>query len=315
MTVPRWDAKKWHNDWRHRRSPAIAGAPPTAQSSKGRKGALALIATATLLVMAAAVNATQPGTPGDPEKIAVCHATGSESNPWVFLLVKKDGYEHAFLRAHPYDFFPEDPSRGCQGDEIPTAPAAEPAGNATGNETDADDGSGDGNAPGGNATVPTPDGNATVPDNQTVPDNATDGNETVGNSTENATAPPPPPPGDVAARQSAWQDDFEVVLTIEVRSVGAGDATDVTLHDELPDLRRTWYLGGVNAPECTLSGRTLDCWLGDMAPGETKMVQLRGYTDRMPCGFSLTNTPLVGAFEDSEPRNNGSSASIAARAC
>jgi hypothetical protein len=312
MTVPRWDANRWQQEWRLKHAPA--------PRRTGRlKGALVLGGTIALLAMAAAANANFGASADD--RVAICHATGDPSGRFVFLRASEDGYEHAHHRHHEGDFFPADPAQGCIGDPIP------PAGNATDNGTVTDNGTapdgagadGNGTAAEGNATDGTADGNDPAADNATSPDGA--GNGTAGNGTDEATAgedadnATAPPAGDARLRQTAWQDDQEVGLTLEVRALGPGVSRDVALSDALPEVRRTWYLGGPDASDCVLAGRELSCWFGDMEPGETVTVTLRAYTDRMPCGFSLTNTATITSPGDAEPRNDAASAGIMARPC
>src|SRR5688572_30383080 len=107
MTVPKWDADKWQQNWTQRH-----GSPKV--QPKGRlKGLLVLGGTVVLLAMAAAVNATDFGD--DAEKVAICHATGNATDPYKLLYVAKSGYEHGHHRHHTADFFPEDVSDGCAG--------------------------------------------------------------------------------------------------------------------------------------------------------------------------------------------------------
>lgn len=302
---------------------------------------------AAVLLAAAAVSATQ--ALDEEERIGVCHATPAAEEPYVFLVVKKDGYEHGHHRHHDGDFFVDDLSRGCQGDDpvvpgnatgpagnespsepvgnetpaepVPDEPAAEePAANETpgepaGNETPTEPaGNETPEEPAGNETPEEPAGNETPEepaDNETPAEPS--GNETPAEPSGNET--PAEPAGDAAIRQTAAQDDFAVTLTLRVTSLGPIDATDVTLDDQLPDLRRSWQLTSMAGGQCVLDGRSLTCWFGDLAPGEERVIELRGYTDRMPCGFALTNTAFVSSTGDAEERNDASSASIAARAC
>lgn len=230
-----------------------------------------------LIVLAVAVSATQLS--GD-ERVAICHATASEANPYVLILAKKDGFEHGHHRHHDGDFFTDNLEQGCTGD-VPVVPDE---GNGTSEPTE----------PEVPADPETPEDNATSPP----------ANET-----------PVPDPVDVAVRQAAVQDDFAVTLTLRVANVGPGLAQQVSLDDQLPDVRRSWQLAGIDAADCVLDGRSLSCWFGDLPAGEERVVELRSFTDRMPCGFALTNTAFVAALDDAEARNDASSASIAARAC
>ncbi len=291
----------------------MTSSPPRRLKRKVVLAALGVIVTLAVVVSATQVNY------GD-ETVAICHATSSTENPVVFLTARRDGFEHGHHRHHEGDFFPEDPSRGCSGDEVPVAPADDNGtAPASGNETD--DGDADGNPTGdddvdANATDDGSDavGNPTDDDNATADGNATAGGSDDGTTTGNQT-PQPAPAGDAAVRQNAVQDDFEIVLNITVSSLGPGVAQDISLDDTLPDVRRSWDLGGHDAASCVLDGRSLACWFGDLAPGEERVIELRSYTDRMPCGFALTNTVFVSAVDDLESRNDASSAGIAARAC
>ncbi len=191
----------------------------------------------------------------------------------------------------------EFPACGTTASGEGTEPAAnETAAEPTANESGTDDT--------GNETPAEPEGNETA------------GNETTGNETAgNESAAPAPQPGDVAVRQSTQQDDFEVVATIQVSHVSGEAAENVSLRDSLPDVRRPWLVEGTDAAACTLEDNELTCWFGDLAPGESKTVVVRAYTDRMPCGQHLTNTAFVSADDDPNAGNDRSSAGIAARAC
>ena len=156
-----------------------------------------------------------------------------------------------------------------------------------------------------NTTAPPADDNATEP-----PANDTD---------ENATSDVPPPAepqhADVRLLQLSQQDDEQVTLAVRVVNRGPGVATNVSLADALPDVRRGWFLGGDDSADCILDGRDLSCAFGDLASGEERVVMLRAYTDRLPCGEHKVNTASVNADNDETDDNNRSSASIQARAC
>ncbi len=310
----RWDDKR-----KTRRFPGEPAPAPRA-SPGGRRRKAGWAALGALLVLAAAVSATQAGQ--EEERIGVCHATGSQEQPYVFLVVKEDGFEHGHHRHHDGDFFVTDLSRGCVSDDlvVPPTPAengtepTEPAGNAS----VPDDGTTPPAEPQEPAVTPEPTepstGNETSePANETA--EPTEPAEPAEPANETQPEPAPEPAGDVSVRQSAVQDDFAVTLTLHVLSVGPGVAHDVVLTDQLPDVRRSWQVAGDDAAECVLDGRSLSCWFGDLPAGEERTVELRSYTDRMPCGWALTNTAVVSGADDAEARNDASSASIAARAC
>lgn len=161
------------------------------------------------------------------------------------------------------------------------------------------------------------DGNATTDDNATADDNATPDDE-VPVEDPNASSPndsAPAPAGDVRALSRAAQDDDDVTLTFVVRNVGSGEAVNVLLDDELPDVRRTWFLGGVDATDCTLTARELRCVFGDLDAGAERTVFVKAYTDRIPCGQHLVNTATATSSGDANTANDRSSSSIEARGC
>lgn len=139
--------------------------------------------------------------------------------------------------------------------------------------------------------------------------------EEAANESGNENTSVPPPRGDLAVGQRGVQDGFAVVLTLVARSLGPGDAENVSLAGTLPDVRRAWLLGGEDAESCTLEGRSLLCWFGDLPAGEQRSLTLRAYTDRIPCGEHLTSTLVGSADDDQDERNNHSSAGIEARPC
>ena len=305
MTVPAWNPDRFHQTM------SKTPEPPRPQR-RFLSGKMLALGLALVFFGAAAVTATH-GAGGEPDRIGICHATGSSEQPYVWLVVDEDGYEHAHHRHHAADFF-TDAGAGPDACLGATAPVTQEETDAT--EPNGSDAEG---AEDGDATEPETDGDATdapeAPENTTVEpgDDSTGG---AGNATaDNETAEPEPLPGDAWVRQAASQDRFQVVLSLVVGNSGDGDATDVALTDALPDLRRSWALGGADADRCVLDGNDLTCWFGTLAPGETARVELLAYTDRMPCGDAMTNTAVVSSPGDAESRDNASSAGIQARAC
>jgi hypothetical protein len=172
-------------------------------------------------------------------------------------------------------------------------------------------------------TTPAPSQTTTANNTTTAPTNSTTPNETAapeGNATTapdaNASTPEPASNvSDVRVRQRATQDHLGVSFVIEVKAIGDVASTGVLLQNTLPDVQRTWALSGADAEDCTLDGRDLTCDFGELAPNATKIVELRAFTDRMPCGEHLVNTVVVSADDDAVSSNNRSSASILARSC
>jgi hypothetical protein len=271
MGNKRWDANAWHRD--HKRSASI-----------GRKGR-ALAGVAILAAVALATGAVGVVQDKGKEKydIGVCHATGLGNEPFVWLVVDREGFEHGHHRHHDGDFFLPVTSGGCT--DVPLPAPTEPAED--------------------NQTPEAPATNPTLPANETQP----------GNTTPVQEAPPAPKPGDVAARQRVSQDDFEVRLELTAVNVGAGQSRNVTMSDDLPDLRRPWLLAGTDSSACTLEGLRLRCEFGTLESGQSATVVVSAYTDRMPCGQHRTNTMNVAADLDEVLGNNASSGGIWARSC
>ncbi|MBI2078522.1 MAG: hypothetical protein HYT80_09175 [Euryarchaeota archaeon] len=148
-------------------------------------------------------------------------------------------------------------------------------------------------------------------------ENATEppANDTEANGTQEAAPPVAPETADVRLVQLSQQDDEQVTLVLRVVNRGPGLAEDVVLSDALPDVRRAWFLGGDDASDCTLDGRELACDFGDLEDGAERLVMLRAYTDRLPCGEHKVNTATLETANDDVEGNNRSSAGITARAC
>ena len=124
-----------------------------------------------------------------------------------------------------------------------------------------------------------------------------------------------PPCADVEAGKEASQDSQAVVFTLSATSVGQEAVTNVSMLDELPDINRTWFLGGADSDACTLESRVLKCAFGDLAPGEQRVVEVKAYTDRMECGEDIQNTVFVNGDNDGNPDNDEASAFIDAPEC
>jgi len=95
--------------------------------------------------------------------------------------------------------------------------------------------------------------------------------------------------------------------TITVTNDGPGTASNVTLHDQLPN-GVAWHESPDN-PDCTISTGVLDCAFGDLAEGASASVHIVGATDQADCG-TLTNTATVAA--DNEDAAFGSDNSATA---
>lgn len=163
---------------------------------------------------------------------------------------------------------------------------------------------------------PSPSPTQSSPNTTTEPNRTStpSGNATSPVEPANSTAAAEPAP-DVRVRQRATQDHLGVSFVIEVTSIGDAAAAGVLLQDTLPDVQRSWALSGEDAGDCTLDENNLTCRFGTLDSNESKIVELRAFTDRMPCGEHLVNTVVVTAEEDADATNDRSSASILARSC
>ena len=123
------------------------------------------------------------------------------------------------------------------------------------------------------------------------------------------------PCADAAVSKDATQDANSVTFTLGVESIGEDSVTNVTLFDDLPDLNRTWFLGGADSEFCTLDGNALECAFGDLAPGESRSVTVKAYTDQMACDSELENVAWISAGNDGDASNDQDSAFVRGPAC
>jgi hypothetical protein len=123
------------------------------------------------------------------------------------------------------------------------------------------------------------------------------------------------PCADVGVTKTAAQDAQAIVFTLKVEAFGPAASKDVVLTDSLPDVQRTWLLGGPDGDKCTLNGRELSCSFGELAAGQTRTVNVKAYTDGMGCGDDLVNTAYVDSSNDFTAANDESSASIDRQPC
>jgi uncharacterized repeat protein (TIGR01451 family) len=96
-------------------------------------------------------------------------------------------------------------------------------------------------------------------------------------------------------------------FTIVVSNNGPGIARNVTLSDPLP----AGIAWSEDSAECSITGGTLSCAFGDLAPGASRTILVSGATDAADCGV-LENTATVAAGNEaqSDTTNNSSTASI-----
>lgn len=104
--------------------------------------------------------------------------------------------------------------------------------------------------------------------------------------------------------------DDEVVFDLTVESLGPATVTNVTLHDELPDLGGSYNVTGEAADDCTLDGRNLTCDLGDIAAGESRSLSVVSGDSELGCGDDVVNTAHVTAANDADASNDEASATL-----
>jgi uncharacterized repeat protein (TIGR01451 family) len=99
----------------------------------------------------------------------------------------------------------------------------------------------------------------------------------------------------------------EVSFTIEVSNVGRGDATDVTLIDELP-AGIDW---SVDNEDCTITDSTLTCDFGTIPAGESILVTLTGTAPPVACGTVINTADVTASNERSgDEADNSSTATV-----
>ena len=110
---------------------------------------------------------------------------------------------------------------------------------------------------------------------------------------------------DIEITKTAVEDTITVgdhaVFDITVESTGARTAEDVTITDELPNDVLDWEIVAEDIDgACTITnGNTLDCDVGDLAPGDTFTVRVQTtdpialFSDK--CGETLDNTAFADA--------------------
>ncbi|HEX5038801.1 MAG TPA: hypothetical protein VFW95_01535 [Candidatus Limnocylindria bacterium] len=116
------------------------------------------------------------------------------------------------------------------------------------------------------------------------------------NDTAAVEVPCPPEPADPVilmtkvASSATASPPGTIVYLVTVENVGPGNATDVTLTDELPE-GPTWSLGsGSNL--CSISGTTLTCFAPDVPDGVFEVLQIFGAVDESFCG-TLENSATI----------------------
>ncbi|UFN45121.1 DUF11 domain-containing protein [Nocardioides okcheonensis] len=100
----------------------------------------------------------------------------------------------------------------------------------------------------------------------------------------------------------------QVRWRIEVTNAGPSTARDVVLTDDVPAaVSGVAATSGASPEECTVAVNAVDCDLGDLAPGTTRVVTVRGTLDASFTG-DLSNTAKVATPTDATPGDNTATA-------
>lgn len=123
-----------------------------------------------------------------------------------------------------------------------------------------------------------------------------------------APVPPVPPPvhvaltGDAAVRQSVRNEPGRLTYLVAVGGLGPGEARDVTLSADLPDVAASWTLAGAGSEGCAVSpDLRLSCAWGDMGLGDVEVFQMTARLERAPAWQVRT----VAALEAGNDRDGG----------
>ncbi|MGH2551870.1 MAG: hypothetical protein ACRDHN_20980, partial [Thermomicrobiales bacterium] len=102
----------------------------------------------------------------------------------------------------------------------------------------------------------------------------------------------------------------EIGFSITIGNTGEGLAYDAFLTDVLPS-GIDWIVDEGVQQVCAITSGTLNCRLGDLAPGDERVVHIHGTTDVDNCG-SIENTAVVSGTNEAEADtgNNSSTATV-----
>lgn len=234
------------------------------------------------LVAVGVANQDAPAAPLEPRKLGICHATGFEGHPYLFIVVERNGTQYDEHASHGGDIL-----------DVPD----------------------EGQCPSGGGSIlevgETP--SATAPAYAVCPPGPTPSNP--GPPASNDSAAPEACRGDVAVHKTGALMGDRVVFNLTVSSVGTDGADGVQLFDRLADLGRAWGLEFGAPPECSLVGRELRCEFGAMPVGEVRTVSVSAPHHPADCGTDIGNTALVRATNDANRENDVSTAVVDVAEC
>jgi uncharacterized repeat protein (TIGR01451 family) len=102
--------------------------------------------------------------------------------------------------------------------------------------------------------------------------------------------------------------------TITVTANGSAAAQGVTVTDTIPAgltiVSATFSGGSAGSGNCTVSGQTVTCSLGDMAPGSTATVRIRVTATPAACPFVTNRATVTATNEDAGAGGNNTSPDV-----
>lgn len=278
MKGNRWNAKAFHR--KHTRGGLLGGG--------GIRFGKTLGVVATLVIVGLATGAVGLADDAEDSKwVGVCHATGSEDNPYVYMVVARDGAEHGHHAQHEDDKVGVSSPEDCGIEDASAQSASQPTCQTHGSDVEA-------------AAAEPAAANETG--NQT-------GNESADAGPEGLCS------ADVAASAVGVHAGDTLIYTFGAESLGPDEANAVGLQSVLPDVGWEWTLGGADAADCTLDERNLSCDFGDLIAGDTRSVSVESPRCEFDCGDDVEADVTATAFNDADAANDVATAVVEFPAC
>ena len=105
----------------------------------------------------------------------------------------------------------------------------------------------------------------------------------------------------------------DVVFSIDVKNGGPGTAKSVTLSDPLPaGTASPWAISSQPAGDpCSITGSTLSCAFGDLAPGASETVEVTAATTFADC--TVYDNTATASSTNNDPASVNDSGKISCR--